>query len=194
MSHKELARELRQYVSPAAITPKQIEEAQRRGIAPVPTWQTERLARTEINAAAREAKVMTNQTNPFYRGVAWIVSSRIRRGSYPICEKCHALANGGPNNDGFYLAGSEPLPTASHPNCRCALVPVYDDLDSVTSKVGDWLQNPESEPEFQHWYEWMQTPTPQIPPPVPPAQTATPTGPRVRERRPPRVRERRSPR
>jgi hypothetical protein len=203
-SHKDLARDLRQYVSPAAITPKQIEEAQKRGIAPVPTWQTERLARTEINAASREATIMTNQTNPFYRGVQWIVSPRIRRGSYPICQICHDLAAGTsdrapgskpmPDGDGrYYPRGSEPTPAASHPSCRCSLVPVYDDLDTVTSAIGDWLENPASEPELQAWSQWMQTPTPEIPQPVPPAQTnAPPATTRVRTHRPPRIRSRRS--
>jgi hypothetical protein len=127
-SHKELARDLRQFVSPAAITPTQIEEARKRGIAPVPTWQTERLARTEINAAAREATIMTSQTSPFYLGVQWVTSPRIAKGSYPICEVCRDLAAGTsdrapgskPLPDGtgrYYPRGSEPLPTASHPNC-----------------------------------------------------------------------------
>jgi hypothetical protein len=170
-SAKELAKDLRQYVSPSALTPSQIEEARRRGIPPQPTWQAERLARTEINAASREATIMTNQTNPFYRGVQWVTSLRIGKGTYPVCDICNGLAHGGPGGDGIYPRGQEPTQGQTHPNCRCSVVPIYDDLDTVTNKIGDWLENgADAQPELQDWADWMQSPTDTIPPPVPPAE------------------------
>jgi hypothetical protein len=111
-------------------------------------WRALRLARTEINSAAREATVMTNRTNPFYRGVRWRRSNNL----YP-CHICDDLEQGGPAGDGFYPEPDEPTPAASHPNCMCVILPDYGDRQDVVDRLIAWGNDPTSQPELEQWYD-----------------------------------------
>ena len=102
---------------------------------------------------AREATIMTHAGNPFFRGVWW------RRSNVPYrCDICDALQEGtserapGGEYGGFYPRGVEPTPAASHPNCRCVILPDYEDPEVVTQRLGDWLEDPTSQPELEEYF------------------------------------------
>jgi hypothetical protein len=191
-SMRETARLLDDLVVPGRASAHRLETARALGVPRDTSYRATRLARTEINAAGREATVMTNRTNPFYRGVYW------RRSNVPYpCEVCDELEQGGPRGDGFYPEGQEPTSAASHPNCRCVILPDYDDPDEVARRLEDWLNDPTAEPDLDQAFGTAQAggrpglevpvgsrgtapaPTPTPPPaaPTPPPVPAPPSGP-----------------
>lgn len=106
-------------------------------------WRALRLARTEINTAAREATVAVHGRSPFLEGWEWRVSENYL--GLPPCAICHALAAGSP-----YAPSNAPMPGQTHPNCRCVLVPVYADRDAVTSRLESWTQGGD-DAELDQW-------------------------------------------
>jgi hypothetical protein len=144
-SARETARLLDDLVVPGRGSQHRAETARALGIPRDTSYRAMRLARTEINAAGREATVLTNRTNPFLAGFEW------RRSNVPYpCEICQGLADASP-----YGPDDVPTPAASHPQCRCVIMPIYQDADVITRRLGDWLDNPESDVQLEAWHDRM---------------------------------------
>lgn len=170
---RDLAGLLNSAVMPSARTPTSIDVARNLGISPDVSAQALRLARTELAGAARESTIATSRVNPFYRGVRWVVSARIGARSYPVCDICLGLARGGPRGDGVYPRDQEPTMSDTHPNCRCHVEPVTDDIGDINDRLADWINDPTSDPSLNQWFDWMRSPAPTVlPAPAPERGTA----------------------
>ena len=121
------------------------------------SYQSVRVARTEINTAGREGSIAVNSRSPFYLGVVW----RRSNAAYP-CPICERLSQGAPGfvdpitGENFWPKGMEP--SSAHPNCRCAVLPVYDDPSAQVRSLENWINDPVGSPgppEFQTWVQGL---------------------------------------
>lgn len=109
-------------------------------------WEALRLARTELNFSYHEAAVIAGRMTPGYVGCKWNLSPA--HPEYDICDE-YAENDEDGLGPGGYKSGNEPL--FSHPNCLCYLTPIFNDDDSWSNKVADWV-NGGSNPELDKWY------------------------------------------
>lgn len=144
LDSRKLARELDQHLNPRVSSPHSPAVRSRLGISRDVSYQSMRLARTEMSNAFREGTVLGHRATPSYEGSIWEIS-----GSHPVMDECDDLAVG-ENGFGFYSAGNEPL--APHPNCMCVLSPVHKDPEEFTRDLERWLDDPGSSPELESWY------------------------------------------
>src|SRR5262252_4615128 len=160
-SAKDLAKELDAMVArdPATRAPNGLHPTtleQRRNLGGWPkdiSYESTRVARTEINNAGREGTIAAHSQSPFYFGIQWV---RTKRADKLPCTICDTLAAGDPNVDektyskavrdlpGFWPAGNEPPNSTNrpHPNCRCTVLPVYAEPDGITAIMDLYVDSP----------------------------------------------------
>lgn len=146
------ARMLQQYVRQGAMTlAKKYPDMMKRMKGRIPgniSYEALRLARTEMSAAFGEGAIAAARVAPSYIGMKWVLS-----GSHPVPDICDTLSTYDSGlGPGVYPPGDEP-PYPAHPNCLCALVPVHEEPEKFVEKLKEWVENPESEPELEQWYQ-----------------------------------------
>lgn len=144
LDSRKLAREIQQHLNPEVAAPHSASVRARLKLSRDVSYQSMRLARTEMSNAFREGTVLGHRATPSYEGSIWEIS-----GSHPVLDECDDLAVG-ENGRGFYAAGNEPF--APHPNCLCVLSPVHRDPEEFTQELERWLDDPSSSPELESWY------------------------------------------
>ena len=100
-------------------------------------YEASRLLRTETNVSAREAQRLASLRNPASKGFVW-------RASGECCDICESL-----NGEQFK---ADEIPHNPHPNCRCWLEEVVEDVDSFTDRYLEFMDNPKSQPDIDNWY------------------------------------------
>ncbi len=112
------------------------------------SYEALRLVRTETAAAYGEGTIAAARVSPSYTGMKWLLSNN----STP-CDVCKSLAEKNVGlGQGVYPPGEEP-PMPAHPNCMCALVPHYEDPESFTKRLIEWVNNPSAHPDLEEWYQ-----------------------------------------
>ncbi len=106
------------------------------------SYEALRLARTEMTGAYGEGVIVSGKANPGYKGVKWILSN-----THPVPDICDVLAA-----VDLFESGREPIYPA-HPNCLCALVPVYEDPNEFVDRLVTWKADPMSQPDLENWYQ-----------------------------------------
>ncbi|MBM7633839.1 hypothetical protein [Geomicrobium sediminis] len=111
-------------------------------------YEALRLARTETTAAYGEGVIASAKTTPMVTGIQWLLSP-----SHPIYDVCDELAAKDTGlGPGIYRVDEVPV-FPPHPNCLCTLVTVFEELDTFTNKLKEWLDDPSSHPEIEQWYQ-----------------------------------------
>src|SRR5690606_5467143 len=146
------ARMIQRYVREGAMTlTKRYPNMMKRMKGRIPgniSYEALRLARTEMSAAFGEGTIAASRVAPSYIGMKWVLS-----GSHPVPDICDTLSTYDSGlGPGVYPPGDEP-PYPAHPNCLCALVPVHEEPEKFVEKLKRWVENPESEPELEQWYQ-----------------------------------------
>ena len=100
-------------------------------------YEASRLLRTETNVSAREAQRLASLRNPASKGFVW-------RASGECCDICESL-----NGEQFK---ADEIPHNPHPNCKCSLIEVVEDIDSFTDRYLEFMDNPKSQPDIDNWY------------------------------------------
>ena len=136
---RELASNLGGFLAPGVARPSSMEVRRNLGLPADVSYQAIRLARTEINTAAREGTVAANNQSPFLKGFRWVLSRQ-----HVGVDECTELAEAddydlGP---GVYPPDAAPGPDDTHPNCLCTIVPVYPSSDEMMETLGKWLDDP----------------------------------------------------
>lgn len=144
------ARALEKYVRSGQVTltrdyPNMMERMQGRVPKDI-SYEALRLARTEMTAAYGEGVIVAGRANPGYLGVRFILSN-----SHPVPDICDDLAA-----EGVFKPGDEPM-YPPHPNCLCALVPVYEEPDAFVDRLKAWHDDPRSQPDLENWYQNIYT-------------------------------------
>jgi hypothetical protein len=210
-SAKDLAKELDAMVArdpntraPNGLHPTSLE--QRRALGGWPkdvSYESTRVARTEINNAGREGTIAAHSQSPFYFGIQWVRS----KVPYP-CTICDTLAKGDPNVDektyskavrdlpGFWPAGNEPPNSTNrpHPNCRCVVLPVYAEPDGITAIMDLYVDSPSTVaaafPKVGTWSENLKNQGllgPNVVAPAAPAVVPTPQAAATKRTRKPKT-------
>jgi hypothetical protein len=99
-----------------------------------------RLAVTEMNNAFHEGTILAGRATPSYQGIHWRLSH-----SHAVPDICDTLAAGSP-----YPKGQEP--SKPHPWCRCVAIQAHEDPDAFAQRLRQWLENPDSQPDLEKWY------------------------------------------
>lgn len=116
-------------------------------------YEALRLARTEMTSAFGEGVIASGRVSPGYEGVKWALSA-----SHPKVDICDMLASGGPQGDGVYPRGQEPMYPA-HPNDLCALVPRMVEPSEMVNRLNQWIKSPATQPDLEGWYQKVYLPT-----------------------------------
>jgi hypothetical protein len=148
---RDLARALDPYLKAGVAKPSSRAVRRRLGIPQNISYQSLRLARTEIATAFKEATVLGHSRTPSYLGSKWEISA-----GHTFTDECDDLASGGPQNDGVYPMGDEPL--QPHPNCMCVLSPIHQDPAEFTDRLRSWVDDPSSDPELERWHQTVAKP------------------------------------
>lgn len=112
------------------------------------SYESLRLARTEMAAAYGEASVRSAEMNPSNIGMQWSVSN-----AGVACDVC--LENASHDSGmgpGVYKV--EDLPDyPAHPNCLCTLSEVVENTDDFLERLIEWNANPHAHKDLEHWYQ-----------------------------------------
>lgn len=151
MPARDLARALDPYLKSGVASSSSRAVRRRLGIPKDISYQSLRLARTEMASAFKEGTVLGHSKTPSYLGVQWQISA-----AHPFEDECDELASGGPQNDGVYPPGDEPM--QPHPNCMCVVSPVHQDLDEFADRLKNWIDDPSSDPDLTAWHKNVAAP------------------------------------
>lgn len=117
-----------------------------------PTWQAERIVRSEFVRVAGQAAVAQFQQNKnLLKGVRWVATL-----DKATCMQCAAL-------DGrTWTPPSKALRPVvhTHPNCRCILVPIIKGLPGVVLPAGTRASMTGQVPATQTYPTWFRQQTP----------------------------------
>lgn len=112
------------------------------------SYESLRLARTEMASAYGDATIQGAKMNPSSKGIKWSLSN-----AGVACPVCKDNAN---HDDGMgkgvYTIDNLPQYPA-HPNCLCVLSEVVEDTDDFVDRLIEWNKNPASHPDLEHWYQ-----------------------------------------
>ncbi|MEX0975048.1 MAG: hypothetical protein WD024_06870 [Bacillota bacterium] len=144
LDSRKMARQVQQYLQPGQWTQMKLETRRSLGVSKDVSYEAMRLARTEMNNAFHEGAILANQENPAYRGVYWRLSS-----NHPVADICDDMARHG--GDGFYPKGEEPM--RPHPQCRCLILPAYEEPVEFADRLATWIKDPQSQPDIEGWYD-----------------------------------------
>lgn len=131
---RQLAKELEGYLSQKTPVSKKL-----RGLIPgIPknvSYESLRVARSEINQGFTQSVYNTGKNSFGYEGIYWVNSSR-----HPEFDICTIYANTKKYGEkGFFPKNKEPK--VPHPNCLCTQIPKYD-LDATIKALQGWEKNP----------------------------------------------------
>jgi hypothetical protein len=148
---RRLAATLDPYLKAGTAKPSSLAVRRRLRIPKNISYQSLRVARTEMGTAFKEGTILGHSKTPSYLGAKWELSA-----GHPFQDDCDALASGGPSNDGVYPAGDEPM--QPHPNCMCVLSPVHQDPEEFTDRLINWVNDPTSDPALEKWHQEVAKP------------------------------------
>lgn len=147
-----VAEMLQQYVRNGAGTlvsnyPKMIERLEGN----IPTdlsYESLRLARSEMAAAFGKGVTQSAKLNPSNKGIQWSLSN-----AGVACHICRERAEHDEGlGAGVYLL--ETLPDyPAHPNCLCVLSEVVENTDDFLERLIEWNKQPQSQPDLEKWYQ-----------------------------------------
>lgn len=143
----EIAKDLEEFVKPASKRPIEISSLYPYKKGSI-DYNALRLARTTINHTYQTATIKTARTNPFTKGIKWLTSNH-----NSVCELCRERSeqNDYGLGEGVYPVDEVPL---DHPNGKCTLVTVLEDLDEIADRLRDWaLDENSDDEELNNWYE-----------------------------------------
>ncbi|PIC59095.1 hypothetical protein CSV80_00805 [Sporosarcina sp. P12(2017)] len=112
------------------------------------SYESLRLARTEMAAAFGEATRQAAELNPSNKGIRWSLSN-----AGVACDKCRTIASHDEGKgEGVYSL--ETLPDyPAHPNCLCNLSEVTEDVEDFADRLIEWMANPMAQQDIEHWYQ-----------------------------------------
>lgn len=113
------------------------------------SYESLRLARTEMAAAYGEGVKEGAELNPSNIGIRWGLSN-----AGNACDVCkqHAANDDDGLGPGIYKV--ENLPDyPAHPNCLCYLSEVLEDTDAFIDRLIEWNRDPSSQPDIEQWYQ-----------------------------------------
>ena len=112
------------------------------------SYESLRLARTEMAAAFGEATRQAAELNPSNKGIRWRLSN-----VGVACDKCRDIASRDEGKgEGVYSL--ETLPDyPAHPNCLCDLSEVTEDVEDFADRLIEWMANPVAQQDIEHWYQ-----------------------------------------
>lgn len=113
------------------------------------TYESLRLARTEMTSAYGMGTMKSATLNPSNKGVRFILSAS--HPEYDICDvHCNLDAYGlGPG--GYPLEEAPDYPF--HPNCLCIMTQINEDPEDFLARLRSWDNNPSSQPDLEQWYQ-----------------------------------------
>lgn len=140
---RQLAKELEGYLSQKTPVSKKL-----RGLIPgIPknvSYESLRVARSEINQGFTQSVYNTGKNSFGYEGIYWVNSSR-----HPEFDICTIYANTKKYGEkGFFPKNKEPK--VPHPNCLCTQIPKYD-LDSTIKALQGWEKDPNKYKEMDRY-------------------------------------------
>ena len=137
---REAARYIDRYLQPQTHTVLKAETRRRLGVPKDVSMEAMRLAVTEMNNAFHEGTILAGRATPSYQGIHWRLSH-----AHVVPDVCDRLAAGSP-----YPKGQEPA--KPHPWCRCVAIQVHEDTQAFMQRLREWVNNPESQPDLENWY------------------------------------------
>lgn len=112
------------------------------------SYESLRLARTEMAAAFGEGVKTSAELNPSNQGVRWSLSN-----AGVACGVCEDNANHDSGlGKGVYRLHELPEYPA-HPNCLCTLSEVVEDMDDFVDRLIEWNANPLAHQDIEKWYQ-----------------------------------------
>jgi hypothetical protein len=100
-------------------------------------YRTQRVVRTEMYTARRDADIQSGRANP---GATGMFTWNLGPTSDDVCDICHGWANSGPYTD----TEIQSFQDESHPNCFCFCQPVLQDRDSFVQSLRDYVRGDET--------------------------------------------------
>lgn len=140
LNSREAARYIDRYLQPQTHTVLKTETRRRLGVPRDVSMEAMRLAVTEMNNAFHEGTILAGRATPSYQGIHWRLSH-----AHVVPDICDKLAEGSP-----YPKGQEP--EKPHPWCRCVAIQVHEDTQAFMQRLREWVNNPESQPDLERWY------------------------------------------
>ncbi|MEK5068096.1 hypothetical protein [Sporosarcina sp. FSL K6-1508] len=112
------------------------------------SYESLRLARTEMAAAYGEASVRSAELNPSNLGIQWSLSN-----AGVACSVCqdNAAHDSGLGRGVYKLEDLPDYP--AHPNCLCNLSEVVENTDDFLERLVEWNANPHTHPDLESWYQ-----------------------------------------
>lgn len=138
---REAARYIDRYLQPQTHTVLKAETRRRLGVPKDVSMEAMRLAVTEMNNAFHEGTILAGRATPSYQGIHWRLSH-----AHVVPDVCDRLAANSP-----YPKGQEP--EKPHPWCRCVAIQVHEDTQEFMQRLREWVNNPESQPDLEKWYQ-----------------------------------------
>ncbi|PIC87972.1 hypothetical protein CSV72_02155 [Sporosarcina sp. P20a] len=112
------------------------------------SYESLRLARTEMAAAFGEATRQAAELNPSNKGIQWSLSN-----AGVACDKCIGIA-GHNEGKGEGVYSLETLPEyPAHPNCLCDLSEVTEGVEDFVDRLIEWMANPLEHQDIERWYQ-----------------------------------------
>lgn len=99
-------------------------------------YRTQRVVRTEMYSARRDADIQSGRMNPGATGMfTWNLSP-----FHNHCDKCESRASGGE----YTAEQIQALNDDNHPNCGCYAQPVLQDRDTFVQSLRDYVRGDET--------------------------------------------------
>jgi hypothetical protein len=99
-------------------------------------YRTQRVVRTEMYSARRDADIQSGRMNPGATGMfTWNLSP-----FHNHCDECESRASGGE----YTAEQIQALNDDNHPNCGCYAQPVLQDRDSFVQSLRDYVRGDET--------------------------------------------------
>ncbi|WP_051344090.1 hypothetical protein [Alicyclobacillus herbarius] len=146
LNSRVLGRQVQQYLQPGVWTAFKDETRRSLKVSRDISMEAMRLAVTELHHAFHEGAVQSYRATPSYEGVYWRLSS-----NHPHTDICDTYAPH--DGNGFWKEGDEP--SKPHPWCRCVIVPRLEDTDQFVQRLRQWVDNPQSQPDIESWYNGL---------------------------------------
>ena len=144
---KELAQQVEKYVNPMKKLTMRKDYV---GFYKDVSYQSTRLARTSITHSFNECALSQAYSNPFNKGMKWVLSSEhsIRmHGKRDVCDE-YAEQNRYDLGTGVFILSEVPL---AHCNCICHQYEITTDIDQAIKDLKAW-NNGEKNKELDKWY------------------------------------------
>lgn len=153
-SAKDLAKDLEVFIKPESRRPWNWGEVYPNLRTKQVDYNAQRLARTSITHAYREAQVESAKENPFVEAIHWELSSAHyeRQISCWGPDECDEYAEQNWYDLGVGNFPIDALPIG-HPSCLCTTYPILSkSLDDITDELKAWIDG-EYNPSLDEWYK-----------------------------------------